>query len=115
MCDQCDYVSTKSWNLKKHVEAKHEGVKYQCDQCDYTATFSRSIKTHIEAKHEGIRYYCDQCDYAATQQNSLKTHIQSQHEMIRHEYIYFILKNGKKGSGGRIIFLIQGFIYFFLT
>ena len=48
---------------------------YPCDRCEYT-TYSKScLRKHIENKHERVRYYCDQCDYAATTLPALKIHI----------------------------------------
>ena len=79
-CDQCDYATKKSDNLKVHKESNHEGIRYPCDQCDYVATTSNSLKRHKESKHEGIRYPCDQCDYAATRTGDLKRHKKSKHE-----------------------------------
>ena len=38
-------------DLKKHVEAIHEGVRYPCDQCDYRATQPGNVKRHETLKH----------------------------------------------------------------
>ena len=73
-CQECDYMASKSWNLRTHVEAKHEGVRYPCDQCEYKATTEATLKIHKKYKHEGVRYSCDQCEYKATTTGSLKTH-----------------------------------------
>ena len=48
-------------NLKTHIQAKHEGVKYACNQCDYQATQQAHLTTHIQAKHEDVIYACNQC------------------------------------------------------
>ena len=42
-CQQCDYEGTKSSNLKRHVEAIHEGVRYPCNQCSYKATTTSRV------------------------------------------------------------------------
>ena len=62
-CQQCDYKNNCSSNLRKHVTAKHDGVRYSCDKCDYRATQQQNLKKHKEYKHEGVRYPCDKCDY----------------------------------------------------
>ena len=42
-------------DLKRHKEAKHEGIRYPCDQCEFAATRISLLKRHKEAKHEGIQ------------------------------------------------------------
>merc|ERR1719186_1877868 len=32
-CDQCDYITLHSNNLRKH-SSRHEGVRYQCEKCE---------------------------------------------------------------------------------
>ena len=65
-CDLCDYFCASKQALKKHREAKHEGIRYPCDQCKYIATQISNLEVHKEAKHEGIRYPCDQCEFTAS-------------------------------------------------
>ena len=49
--------------LLKHVESKHEGVKFLCDQCNYKATQKGHLKAHIQSKHENVKFHCDKCDF----------------------------------------------------
>ena len=79
-CDQCGYKATTAGNLKKHIDSIHTGVCYPCDQCDYKATVTGSLKKHVESTHEGVRYPCDQCDYKATTKGSLKRHQKRKHQ-----------------------------------
>ena len=48
--------------LKRHVEIKHEGVRYPCFACEYVATRASNLKVYEESKHEGVRYPCSQCE-----------------------------------------------------
>ena len=50
-CDKCNYQSTKAFNVKKHIAAIHDGVRYPCQFCSYKATESGHLKKHIRAKH----------------------------------------------------------------
>ena len=50
-CEQCEYVATRSDNLKKHIEAKHLGVTYACELCSYQATQRQNLKRHYKLKH----------------------------------------------------------------
>lgn len=47
---------------------------YSCDQCDFTSAHPTSIKRHVAAKHEGIRHKCQVCDFHASQTHDLKRH-----------------------------------------
>ena len=81
-CQQCDFETSWSGNLRKHVKAKHVGVRYPCDQCDYKASREDHLKKHKEYKHEGVRYPCDKCDYKGITQNALKVHKESKHQGV---------------------------------
>ena len=37
-CDQCESKFTQKGNLLRHIQSKHEGVKYACNQCDKQLT-----------------------------------------------------------------------------
>ena len=58
-CDLCDHKCASKNTLRRHKEAKHEGIRYPCDQCKYSATQLINLKKHREAKHDGFRYPCD--------------------------------------------------------
>ena len=45
---------------------------YQCKQCEFTSKDKSNLKKHIDYKHEGIRYACGQCEYKATTTSHLK-------------------------------------------
>ena len=42
-----------------------------CNVCDQQFTTQGSLIRHIQSKHEGVKYACNQCDYQATQQSSI--------------------------------------------
>merc|ERR1712202_30195 len=52
---------------------------YACDQCSFTSAHPTSIKRHIQAKHEGIRHKCQVCDFHASQTHDLKRHTMRLH------------------------------------
>ena len=51
-CDECDYKTKFSGDLKKHKLGKHEGVKFKCDQCDREFSQKSNLLRHIHCKHE---------------------------------------------------------------
>ena len=83
-CDQCDHKTKWKGNLKRHVEAQHEGLYYCCDQCDYKAKQKGQIKQHVKAKHEGVCYSCDQCDYKTACKSNLNQHVKAKHEGVHY-------------------------------
>ena len=44
-CEHCDYLTTRSHNLKIHSR-KHTGEMIQCEHCDYSTTRSDNLKVH---------------------------------------------------------------------
>ena len=73
-CNHFEYATTKTCNLQRHIERKHEGLVFTCDQCDYTATDKKTVKTHFQSVHEGVNYQCNQCDFKTAAQLSPTTH-----------------------------------------
>ena len=50
-CDQCEYSASDYSYLKKHIDSKHKGLKYNCGQCEFVATSRNSLKHHNGSKH----------------------------------------------------------------
>jgi len=49
----------------KKSKKKNSKGEFPCFDCEYVATRAYHLKTHVESKHEGVRYPCLQCEYAA--------------------------------------------------
>ena len=81
-CDQCEYKTKLKCRFNEHQKKKHDGnfQKFQCDQCDYQCVRSDYLKKHIQSKHEKIRYPCDQCGYQATRRQYLNKHLETIHK-----------------------------------
>ena len=78
-CDQCEYASTIIFNLRRHKQSKHKGIRYPCDQCEYATTELSKLKQHKQSKHDGVRYPCDHCEYSATYKSELNKHKRMKH------------------------------------
>ena len=50
-CENCDYNTTQKGHLKRHMKAKHEGVKFNCNLCDYQTGYPSNLKVHKQNKH----------------------------------------------------------------
>ena len=59
-------MTTYKCNLKKHVDAEHEGITYLCDKCDYKVKGMDNIKMHVASQHKRVLYSCGKCDYETT-------------------------------------------------
>ena len=74
-CEQCDYSSTQSQNLKTH-KLIHTGEKpFACKQCNYFCSHYSSMKYHM-LSHTGEKpFACKQCNYSCKGSRDLKMHM----------------------------------------
>ena len=71
----CDLVTDKIVDIKKHVRILKGGKTFRCPHCDYSTKRSSSIKRHIR-KHTGEKpFKCPHCDYSSTQKSHITKHI----------------------------------------
>ena len=79
-CTHCDKTFSFLSDMKIHVKAVHEGVKYSCDQCEFQCGYKSFLRKHIKRVHELYRDKCSQCDEAFDDSSALKDHIQVIHD-----------------------------------
>ena len=60
-CNQCDLAFTCKGNLKRHMVARHEGVKHHCDECGFAGSRACHVKRHKEAVRQGLRQWYILC------------------------------------------------------
>lgn len=63
----------------KKLRKRARKIKHQCEQCDYASSFSNALKKHVESVHLGKRYQCSQCEYSTPIKGSLRKHMKSKH------------------------------------
>ena len=56
----CTAKSKYQQHLHFHNKSKHLEIRYPCDQCDYRATKKFDLKEHIQVKHESGGYPCSE-------------------------------------------------------
>ena len=81
-CDECDYTTEISSNIKSH-KRKHSGEKpYKCDKCDYASTQSSALGIHKRKHNKSIQepFKCDQCNYECTRSSDLTEHKRRNHQ-----------------------------------
>ena len=82
-CNQCDYVPKYRYQLMRHIQSVHEGIKFPCNQCDYIGIHKTNLQRHVQSIHADRKSPCNQCDYQATTSESLKRHKQIYHKQIQ--------------------------------
>ena len=73
-CIDCDYITSRKIDLKRHQEAIHKGVKHTCDMCGKHFTDKSNVAQHKKSIHLMQKYDCDLCGYKATTQGHLTVH-----------------------------------------
>ena len=68
--------------LKRHIEVKHEGVKYNCSKCSFKSRSRSHLNEHTKVEHEGVQYNCDKCSFTANCKTKLYIHIKSMHAIL---------------------------------
>ncbi|XP_066263265.1 zinc finger protein 845-like [Branchiostoma lanceolatum] len=77
-CDQCDYATARTHDLKSHM-SKHTGEKpYKCEVCCYVTSRLFDLKKHITKRTGEIPYKCNLCNYATARLSHLKQHMTKQ-------------------------------------
>ena len=76
-CNQCEYASSHTRNLRNHLKT-HSGEKQnKCNQCDYASSHSVHLRTHLK-KHSGENpNKCNQCQYASPDVSNLRRHLKT--------------------------------------
>ena len=80
--EDCKFETQYGNSLKKHIEAKHEGiVRYKCDfmNCDYRTNESKSLREHSFFHNGGTPHKCDRCDKMFTRLRQMTKHKKKQH------------------------------------
>jgi len=50
-CEQCSYKASSKQTLKVHVDAKHEGKKFECKFCEYKSSYRSGVYIHEKKSH----------------------------------------------------------------
>ena len=84
-CTYCNKTFSKAVNLKTHVTAVHEGIRYQCQSCDKTYTAKSNLDQHVRRIHQGLKiqpdtiYECNTCGKQFSRRDSFRRHIKTMH------------------------------------
>ena len=62
-CDECDYKTTTTTDLKHHKQSEHGNVKFPCNICEYQGKSERTLSAHKRTTHSIMKYFCEFCPY----------------------------------------------------
>ncbi|KAK9506241.1 hypothetical protein O3M35_008211 [Rhynocoris fuscipes] len=80
-CCECDYISKRSYDVRRHMKTHGNTRPYGCPQCAHTARDAGSLKAHMLDIHGNLdQYVCPRCDYSSNRQAELARHIRTNHE-----------------------------------
>ena len=77
-----EYFNDRHEFVEEYSHTKPNIGKFQCEQCNYGSSSTFNLRRHIMSKHEGVTYPCSYCDYKAMQTGHLKTHIRNVHSPL---------------------------------
>ena len=80
-CNKCEFVSIHRIAFKKHILAKHEGIRYQCEQCEKNYSDSGALWKHKRTVHEGFVHECDICEKQFPEPSAAYRHKKSMHSL----------------------------------
>ena len=76
-CNQCDYASSHTGNLRTHLKT-HSGEKSnKCDQCDFASSLAGSLRRHLKTHGGEKSNKCNLCDFVSSQAINLRTHLKT--------------------------------------
>jgi len=84
-CDKCSYSSAQAGHLRRHKNAKHEGIRYQCNLCETSFSSKDTLARHVGNKHKGSMFPCPQCKYETPRMSVLRDHIRIKHLNLKYE------------------------------
>ena len=62
-CNQCDFISSWTSSLRKHLKT-HTGEKSnKCNQCDFASSGKGNLSKHLKTHSGEKAHSCNQCDY----------------------------------------------------
>ncbi|KAK4883134.1 hypothetical protein RN001_006453 [Aquatica leii] len=79
-CTECGVRSNSNASLKKHIKARHIGVKgFVCHICGKQSSCQSSMRRHMGFHSTDRPFQCQYCDFCAKSMNIIKVHTARRH------------------------------------
>ena len=76
-CNQCEYATSHTGNLKMHLKI-HSGEKsLKCNLCKYSSSHAGHLRIHLKIHSGEKSIKCNQCDFACSDPSALRTHLKT--------------------------------------
>lgn len=79
----CTHISTTSGNIKKHIRAQHDKIRFPCPVCNKSFVDKGCVSRHIKDKHPGTTPY--QCDVNNCNQSFMNESERNKHRLQVHD------------------------------
>ena len=76
-CNQCEYASSHTGNLRTHLKTHSREKSNKCNQCDYASSQAGDLRRHFKTHSGEKSNKCNQCDYASSQAGHFRTHLKT--------------------------------------
>jgi hypothetical protein len=87
-CQECEWSSRYSYNVKRHYRKQHWGqLRFECEYCVAVLGWSRkALKNHMDRTHRAQEVPCDQCSYRGYSEEIVYAHRVAVHEKRYNPY-----------------------------
>ena len=96
-CKSCTYIGPTANAVENHVKIVHQGLFLQCQECDYSSRDSSNMKKHTE-RHNEKCFKCEYCNIKFGGFATLNVHVKSQHGGLELKCKDCIYKTNRKRS-----------------
>ena len=71
-CIQCNFVSSYTSTLNRHLKTHSGGKPNKCNQCEYPFCWAGDLRRHLTSQTGGKPNKCNQCKYVFSQAGDLR-------------------------------------------
>ena len=82
-CTNCQFNTTKTYEMFCHVDLEHNGSGYKCHACNHISKTRYLYYKHNRSYHEGKILRCHICSFEAANVQSLRKHTETIHSETR--------------------------------
>ena len=96
-CNECEFEVATREKLKKHVEIRHSGNRFDCNVCEFSSSNATGLLLHQTRKHADpvrepillpspseVKHVCNHCKNVYNSMTYLNMHIQAVHAKARY-------------------------------
>ena len=74
-CSRCDFASSHTSALRRHLKTHNGERSKKCNQCDYASSEAGNLGRHLKMHSREKPHKCNQCDSAFSTRSHLRRHL----------------------------------------